>query len=111
MMLSTVGMRVMDNGSVSMAEVVVANCSFDDHAVMVGISGFEESDSVLISIWASDVKEVVHSIDDLSSLSVDVVALISKVQGCIDLCNIGWDVQDSKVSDSSLAWNSSAKHS
>ena len=48
-------------------------------------------------------KEVVHSIDDLSSLSVDVVALISKVQGCIDLCNIGWDVQDSKVSDSSLA--------
>ena len=49
-MLSAVGMGVMDNGSVSMTEVVVANCSFDDHAVMVGISGFEESDSVLISI-------------------------------------------------------------
>lgn len=48
-------------------------------------------------------KEVVHSIDNLSSFSVDVVALIAEVQSSIDLCNIGWDIQDSKVSDSSLA--------
>lgn len=103
MVLGAVGMGMMDDGAISVSEVVVANCGFDDDTVVVGVSGFEESDSVLVSIRASEMKEVVHSIDNLSSFSVDVVAFIAEVQGSIDLCNIGWDIQDSKVSDSSLA--------
>lgn len=50
MVLATLWMRVMDDGSVSVSEVVVSNCGFDDDTMVVGVSGFEESDSVLVPI-------------------------------------------------------------
>jgi hypothetical protein len=71
------GMLLTHDVAVSMCQVMVSCCSFDDDSAVVGRGSFEKRDGIGISIISGDMQEVEHSSGHLNCLAIHCVTGVS----------------------------------